>query len=232
MPQGREAPTPRTAPSLAVACRWCNYTDRTWLICAFSLAGQRSCSPLGPAPNAHRTLAPTPPPGIATYSPRQSCGSTTSPRSTKRSRRCGRTGCGSGAPTVFRLPATCRCISTTPDSVASKRSATSLWRTWCTSGTSTALTPPRAGDWTMATGSSWSRRTPDSPHRMMLGIPPQDRVLYSLEVRAHPLHAQRRIAPLEGIEDRQVTLVVAFPRPKDVQDEPLLLGKQLSQNIQ
>src|SRR5439155_12839669 len=113
--------------------------------------------------------------------------------------------------------------------------ATLLFTAWaCANRSPHDSAHPSPGDRNLLTQAELRKHdfSPDSPHRMMLGIPPQDRVLYSLEVRSHPLHAQRRIAPLEGIEDRQVTLVVAFPRPKDVQDEPLFLGKQVSQNIQ
>ena len=41
-----------------------------------------------------------------------------------------------------------------------------------------------------------------SAHRMMLRIPPLDRVLNPLEMRSHPLHRERLIAGLECLEDR------------------------------
>src|SRR5437588_2070051 len=103
-----------------------------------------------------------------------------------------------------------------------------------------ASTRPPAGGWTMARGSSSSRRAadgtryrrPDSGHRVMGGIPPQDGVLDALQVRAHPFHPELRIAPLQRLEDGQMTLVIALARAENVQDEPLLVSEQLSEDVE
>ena len=63
-------------------------------------------------------------------------------------------------------------------------------------------------------------------------IPPQDCVLDALQVRPHPFHSQLCIAPLQRFEDGQMTLVIALARTENVQDQPLLFGEQLAQDVE
>src|SRR5213592_4139443 len=102
-----------------------------------------------------------------------------------------------------------------------------------------ALPPPPAGGWTTARESSSSRRaadgarpSPDSGHGVMGRIPSQNCVLDALQVRPHPFHPELRIAPLQRLEDGQMTLVIALTRAENVQDQPLLVSEQLSEDVE
>src|SRR3954470_16256816 len=71
-----------------------------------------------------------------------------------------------------------------------------------------------------------------SSHRMILRIPSQDRRLHTLQMRAHPRHRQRLVAALDRLENFEMPLMIRLARAEDPQDEALLVGEELVQDVQ
>src|SRR5215204_2904717 len=69
-------------------------------------------------------------------------------------------------------------------------------------------------------------------HRVVFRIPAFDRVLHAAQMLAHAIDAQGLITRLERLEDFQMLAVVALTRSEDPEDEPLLLGEEVGQNVE
>src|SRR6185369_2841359 len=56
--------------------------------------------------------------------------------------------------------------------------------------------------------------------------------LNALQMRAHPFHRQSLVTTLDRVEDRQVALMIRFARAEDAEDEALLVGEELVEDVQ
>jgi len=67
---------------------------------------------------------------------------------------------------------------------------------------------------------------------MILRVPSLHRVEHALQVLPHSLDAERSVAHLDGLENGEVVEVIAFARTEDAEDQSLLVGKQVVQDVE